>query len=66
MKRDDRAHHPARSPLTLLDETAAAALSNKSLARYEAYKAVLLAREQNEQAIISTLTLFIRDLSESR
>ncbi|HTU57287.1 MAG TPA: hypothetical protein VMF89_02620 [Polyangiales bacterium] len=41
-------------------------LPSKALARYHAYKEVLLAREQDEAAIISTLTLFVWDLSESR
>lgn len=54
------------SPLAHIDATAVSALSNKALARYEAYKKVLLAREQDEAAIISTLTLFVWDLSESR
>ena len=54
------------SPLDLLDAVAASALSSKALARYQAYKEVLLAREQDEEAIVSTLTLFIWDLSESR
>lgn len=54
------------SPLAHIDATAVSALSNKALARYQAYKKVLLAREQDEAAIISTLTLFVWDLSESR
>lgn len=54
------------SPLALLDALAISALSSKALARYQAYKEVLLAREQDEEAVVSTLTLFIWDLSESR
>lgn len=54
------------SPLAHIDATAVSALSKRALARYQAYKKVLLAREQDEAAIISTLTLFVWDLSESR
>lgn len=49
-----------------VDALAASVLSSNTLARYDAYKEVLLAREQNEAAIIATLTLFVWDLSESR
>ena len=62
--RDSASDSP--SPLALVDAVAASTLSSKALARYQAYKEVLLAREQDEAAIISTLTLFIWDLSESR
>lgn len=55
----------ASSPLARIDAMAVSALSSKALARYHAYKEVLLAREQDEAAIISTLTLFLWDLSES-
>lgn len=51
--------------LARIDAIAAAALSSKSLARYEAYRQVLLAREQDPTAIISTLTLFVSDLTEA-
>jgi hypothetical protein len=54
------------SPFASIDAIAAASLSGKSLKRYQAYKEVLLAREQDHAAIISTLTLFVSDLSESR
>jgi hypothetical protein len=56
----------AASPLARFDALAVSTLSSKTRARYHAYKEVLLAREQNEAAIISTLTLFIWDLSVSR
>lgn len=54
------------SPLGLVDAVAASALSAPALARYHAYKEVLLARERDEAAIVSTLTLFVWDLSDSR
>jgi hypothetical protein len=56
---------PTPSPFASIDAIAAASLSSKSLKRYQAYKEVLLAREQDHAAIISTLTLFVSDLSES-
>lgn len=57
---------PASSPFTGIDAIATASLSSKSLVRYQAYKQVLLAREQDPTAVISTLTLFVSDLSERR
>lgn len=60
----DNIYGPEAS-LARIDAIAAAALSSKSLARYQAYKQVLLAREQDHAAIISTLTLFVSDLSEA-
>lgn len=59
----DNIYGPEAS-LARIDAIAAAALSSKSLARYEAYKQVLLARERNPAAIVSTLTLFVSDLTE--
>jgi hypothetical protein len=56
----------AASPLAHIGALAVSALSSKALARYHAYREVLLAREQDGAAIISTLTLFIWDLLESR
>jgi hypothetical protein len=56
----------APTPFADIDAIAAASLSSPSLVRYHAYKEVLLAREQDHAAIISTLTLFVSDLSESR
>lgn len=64
MKHNDSMYDPDAS-LARIDAIAAAALSSRSLARYQAYKQVLLAREQDHVAIISTLTLFISDLTES-
>ena len=54
------------SSLDLVDATAVSALSSKALARYQAYKEELLARDHDEAAIVSTLTLFVWDLSDSR
>lgn len=54
------------SPLAHVDAVATSSLSKNALARYQAYKEVLLARERDEAAIVSTLTLFIWDLSESQ
>jgi hypothetical protein len=51
--------------LDRIDALAAARLSSKSFARYEAYKQVVLAREQDHAAVVSTLTLFVSDLSEA-
>lgn len=65
MKHNGAMHEPG-DPLARIDAIAAAALSSNSLARYHAYKEVLLAREKNPESIASTLTLFILDLSEAR
>lgn len=51
--------------LARIDAIAAATLPGKLLARYEAYKQVLLARDQDHAAIAATLTLFVADLSEA-
>jgi hypothetical protein len=55
----------ARSPSTLaqIDALAESALSTNALARYQAYREALIAREQDEAAVLSTLTLFVSDLS---
>jgi hypothetical protein len=64
VKHDDSVYGTDAS-LARIDAIAAGALTSKSLARYHAYKKVLLAREQDHAAIISTLTLFVSDLSEA-
>jgi hypothetical protein len=61
---DERMYEPDAS-LVRLDAIAAATLSSKLLIRYEAYKQVLLARDQDPAAIVATLRLFISDLSEA-
>lgn len=65
---DPEAEGAASTPSALahIDALAVSTLSSEALARYQAYKEVLLARQQDEAAISSTLTLFVRDLSESR
>jgi hypothetical protein len=65
MNRDDLPSDTP-SPLAHVDAVAISALSKNALARYRAYKEVLLAREQDQAAIVSTLTLFVWDLSESQ
>ena len=64
VKHDDRIYEPDAS-LVRMDAIAAATLSSKLLLRYEAYKQVLLARDQDHAAIVATLKLFISDLSEA-
>ena len=56
----------APSPLAQIDALAVSALSTKALARYHAYKEALLVGEQDEATILSSLTLFVWDLSEGR
>ena len=64
MKHDDSMYGPHAS-LARIDAIAAATLPSKSLARYEAYKKVLLARDEDPAATVATLTLFVADLSEA-
>jgi hypothetical protein len=64
VEQNDSMYDPKAS-LARIDAIAAAVLSGKFLARYQAYKKVLLAREQDPAAIIATLTLFVADLSEA-
>jgi hypothetical protein len=61
---DDSMYEPDES-IARLDAVAAATLSSKLLVRYEAYKKVLLARDQDHAAIVTTLTLFVADLAEA-
>lgn len=63
-KHNDRSYEPDAS-LARMDAIAAATLSSKLLTRYQAYKQVLLAREQDHSAIVSTLKLFVSDLAEA-
>lgn len=64
MKPDDSMYEPDPS-LARMDAIAAATLSGKLKVRYEAYKQVLLARNQDHAATVATLALFISDLSEA-
>lgn len=51
--------------LARIDAIAASSLSRGSLARYQTYRNVLVAREHDPDAIVCTLTLFVWDLCES-
>ena len=64
MKHNDSMYEPDAS-LARMDAIAAATLSSRLLVRYEAYKRVLLARDQDHAAIVATLTLFVSDLCEA-
>ena len=64
MELKDSMYDPKAS-LARIDAIAAATLSSNLLTRYQAYKKVLLAREQDHAAIASTLTLFVSDLCEA-
>lgn len=64
MKHKNGMYEPDTS-LARMDTLAAATLSSKLLIRYEAYKRVLLARERDPAAIVSTLKLFVSDLAEA-
>lgn len=54
------------SRLDNVDAVAISSLSTSALARYRAYKEVVLAREPDEAAVVSTLSLFVWDLSKSQ
>jgi hypothetical protein len=49
-----------------IDALAVASLSSESLARYYAYKQALLELDQNEESVISTLSIYVWDLFEGR
>jgi hypothetical protein len=53
------------SSLAHIDALAVSKLSTRALARYQAYRKVLIAREQDEAAVRSTLSLFVWDLSDN-
>lgn len=57
--------YDAGASLARIDALAAATLSSRLLVRYKAYKQVLLARDRDFAAIVTTLTLFVTDLSEA-
>jgi len=56
----------ALASFTRIDALAAAALSIESLARYHAYKQLLLELEQDDESVIFTLSIFVWDLFEGR
>jgi hypothetical protein len=49
-----------------IDALAVSSLSSESLARYYAYKQALLDLEQNDDSVISTLSIYVWDLFEGR
>jgi hypothetical protein len=61
---NDSLYEP-HAALARIDAIAGATLPRKLLVRYEAYKQVLLARDQDYAAIVATLTLFVADLCEA-
>lgn len=48
------------------DALAVSSLSRESLARYYAYKQALLDLEQDDESVISTLSIYVWDLFEAR
>jgi hypothetical protein len=54
------------SAFARIDALAVSSLSSNSLARYYAYKQTLLDLEQNEESVISTLSIYVWDLFEGR
>jgi hypothetical protein len=49
-----------------IDALAVSSLSSESLARYYAYKQALLDLEQDDESVISTLSIYVWDLFEGR
>lgn len=49
-----------------IDALAVSSLPSESLARYYAYKQALLDLEQNDDSVISTLSVYVWDLFEGR
>ena len=65
MKKHNDSMYEPDTALARIDAIATATLTSRSLARYQAYKQVLLARDQDYAAIVATLALFVADLSEA-
>lgn len=65
MKKHNDSMYEADTALARIDAIATATLSGKLLARYEAYKQILVARDQDHATIAATLTLFVADLSKA-
>ena len=58
---------PSRaSAFARIDALAVSSLSSDSLGRYYAYKQALLDLEQDDEAVISTLSIYVWDLFEGR
>ncbi len=58
------AHNP--SPFARVDALAVSSLTGQSLARYYSYKQALLDLEQDDESVISTLSIYVWDLFEGR
>jgi hypothetical protein len=54
------------SAFARIDALAVSSLSSESLGRYYAYKHALLDLEQNDESVISTLSIYVWDLFEGR
>jgi hypothetical protein len=54
------------SAFARIDALAVSSLSGESLARYYAYKQTLLDLEQDDESVISTLSIYVWDLFEDR
>ena len=54
------------SAFARIDALAVSSLSSESLGRYYAYKQALLDLEQNDESVISTLSIYVWDLFEGR
>jgi hypothetical protein len=54
------------SAFARIDSLAVSSLSSESLARYYAYKQAPLDLEQNDESVISTLSIYVWDLFEGR
>jgi hypothetical protein len=54
------------SPFARIDAMAVSSLTTESLARYYGYKQALLDLEQDDESVISTLSIYIWDLFEGR
>lgn len=54
------------SAFARIDALAVSSLSSDSLARYYAYKQTLLDLEQDDESVVSTLSLYVWDLFEGR
>lgn len=54
------------SAFARIDALAVSSLSSESLGRYYAYKQTLLDLEQDDESVISTLSIYVWDLFEGR
>ena len=63
---DQRIVPHAPSAFARIDALAVSSLSSESLARYYAHKQALLDLEQDDDSVISTLSVYVWDLFEGR